>query len=168
MCDLSSCVLQGFDTCGLRQFPAKDMLPQLSVLSLRDNRLTMLADALPADAVHRLQVLDVSGNFLGQLPSYWTAANLAAFSGNWASLRVVGMRPRALRGADTAAEQKASKRMLALSGAPSGVQATAKALALLLRRQAAVAQPPRLPPVVVCSQMHEELLRPADELAMLT
>ena len=39
---------------------------------------------------------------------------------------------------------------------------------LLLRRQAAVAQPPRPPPFVVYSGLHEALLQEADELAVVT
>ena len=142
--------MQGFDTCGLWQFPAQDILSRLTLLTLRDNDLASLCKALPADNVRNLRVLDVSGNPLGQPPGCaMTAANLAAFAGDWAALRVVGIRPRALQ------------------DAPSRLWDSVEALTVLLMRQAAAAQPPRAPPVVVYSGLHERLLLEADELGVI-
>jgi Leucine Rich Repeat len=147
-------LLQVFESCGLKESPATAILSRLTLLSLRDCCLTVLQDALPAKAVQNLQVLDLSGNSLGQLPDArvtpWTTTNLRAFSdGNWASLRVLGIR------------------LPARSKVSSGLQATATALNEVLQKQAAAVQPPRPPPVVVYSRMHEELLWPADVLAVV-
>ena len=143
-------MLQGFGRCGFDQSPATAILTQLTLLSMRDNRLTDLSAALPADSVQTLQVLDMSGNLVRWLPATRTAAeNVAAFGSNWESLRVLGIRPR----------EHCSP--------PLGLTAAATAVARLLRLQAAAAHPPRPPPVVVYSSRHEHLLRPADELGML-
>jgi hypothetical protein len=159
-------ILQVFDTCGLQQSPAAAIVSRLTLLGLRNNRLTKLPDALPAGAVHSLQVVDVSGSSLGQAPRcYMTAANRAAFSGSWDSLRVLGIRPREVH--DIACGRKARARLLARLNAPYGPKATAKALTKLLRKEALAAQPPRLPPIVVYCDMHEELLWPADRLAVI-
>ena len=91
----------------MRQFPALDILSQLTLLNLRDNELVRLADALPPEAVQSLRVLDISGNPLVEMLSCAvTAANLAAFSGNWASLRVVGIRPGTTRHASWTAQPR--------------------------------------------------------------
>ena len=139
--------------CGLREVPATVILPCLSLLNLRNNGITTLANALPAGAVRNLRGLDLSSNALGRPPDahtiHWTDANVAAFSGNWESLQVQGIRLPA---------------QCYLTGKS---KTTAKTLSIMLRRQAAAAQPPRQPPVVVYSQLHQELLRPADELAMV-
>ena len=82
-------------------------------------------------------------------PNLQEAANLAAFAGDWAALRVVGIRPRALQ------------------DAPSRLWDSVEALTVLLMRQAAAAQPPRAPPVVVYSGLHERLLLEADELGVI-
>ena len=143
-------VLQGFGRCGFEQSPATALLTQLTLLSLRDNRLTKLATELPADSVQSLRVLDLSGNPLRWLPASLAAAeNVAAFGSNWESLRVLGIRPR----------EHCSP--------PLGLTAAARAVARLLRQQTAAAQPPRPPPIVVYSSRHEHLLQPADELATL-
>ena len=109
-----------------------------------------MTHVLPADAVQNLRVLDVSGNPLGRPPdppiTYWRDANIMAFSGSWAQLQVLGIRPPRNTGR---------------------VRATADTLRIKLRRQAAAAQPLRPPPIVVFSKLHEELLRPADELAVV-
>ena len=147
-------MLRGLNTCGLRENPAKDSMSRLTLLSLRDNHLTGVADALPSDAVQQLRVLDISGNLWGQAPrahmTPWTAKNLAAFSNNqWPSLRVLGIRPW-------------------LQGhASSGLKVTADALQQVLQQQAAVAVPPRPPPIVVHSDVRQELLLPADDLAVV-
>jgi hypothetical protein len=73
-----------------------------------------------------------------------------AFSGSWAQLQVLGIRPPPFT--------EVSGRL----------RATADILRSMLRRQAAAAQPPRPPPIVVFSKRREELLRPADELAVVT
>jgi Leucine Rich Repeat len=155
-------MLQAFDTCGLAESPAAAILSQLTLLSLRNCRLTTLADALPTDAVRNLRVLDLSGNPLGRPPNAnkarWSPANLTAFSaGNWASLKVLGIRP------------------LAQGKVTRGLEGTVTALKQLLRRQADAAQPPRPPPVVIYSEpmlcgvlhMPDKLLQPADKLAVV-
>jgi hypothetical protein len=146
-------MLQGLNTCGLRENPAKGVMSRLSLLSLRDNHLAAVADALPSGAVQNLRVLDISGNLWGQAPSahmtQWTAENLAAFSNSsWPSLRVLGIRPW-------------------LGDVSRGLKATADALKRVLQQQAAAAQPPRPPPIVVHSDVREELLLPADDLALV-
>ena len=134
---------------------ASAIVSRLTLLSLRDNGLTELADVLPASAVQSLRVLDLSGNCFGEGPHDeeppWAAENMEAFaSSNWANLQVLGIRP------------------LMMKAVPSGMQAQqAQELELLLRRQAAAAQLPRPPPVVVYSDLNAELLQPADKLAVV-
>jgi Leucine Rich Repeat len=144
-------MLQAFISCDLAESPAIAVLSQLTLLSLRGNCLSTLTDALPADAVQNLRVLDISGNPLGWPPdptiTYWRDANIAVFSGSWAQLQVLGIRPS-----------------LKVTGR---IRATADTLRIKLRQQAAAAQPPRPPPIVVFSELREELLRPADELAVV-
>lgn len=130
------------------------VLTRLTLLSLRDNCLTELAAVLPASAVQSLRVLDLSGNCFGRGPHDheppWTANQMAAFaSGSWANLQVLGIRP------------------LTTYAVPSGMQAQAHALELLLQQQAADAQPPRPAPIVVYSDLNSELLRPSDKLAVV-
>ena len=146
-------MLQGLNTCGLRENPATDVMSRLTLLSLRDNHLTGVADALPSDAVQNLCVLDISGNLWGQPPkahkTLWTAENLAAFSNNqWASLRVLGIRPW-------------------LSQGSHHLAVTADVLERVLQEQAAAALPPRPPPVVVHCGVRQELLLQADNLAVV-
>ena len=148
-------MLQVLAGCGLVCLPATAFNSQLTLLGLRDNFLATLADALPAaDMLQNLRVLDVSGNPLGQPPdpraAQWADENIAALSGNWPHLQVLGIRPHV------------NMKMT------DGLMSTAKSLQRLLRRQAAAAQPPRLPPVVVYSEQQEVLLRPVDELAVVT
>ena len=127
------------------------LLTQLTLLRLRQCWLTKLADALPAEAVRNLKILDISGNCFDQMPDGtgpWTAENITAFSsGNWASLQVLGVRP-------SSTHHEAD-----------GCEATADALGAVLQQQAAAAQPPRPEPVVVYSELHEEFLLPAEDLA---
>jgi hypothetical protein len=146
-------MLQGLNTCGLRENPAKDVMTRLTLLSLRDNHLAVVADALPNAAVRNLRVLDISGNVWGQPPkahkTLWTAENLAAFSNNqWASLRVLGIRPW-------------------LSQGSHHLTVTAYVLERVLQEQAAAALPPRPSPVVVYSDLNAELLQPSDRLAVV-
>ena len=129
------------------------LLTQLTLLHLRQCWLTKLADALPAEDVCNLKILDISGNCFGQTPDGtgpWTAENITAFSSsNWANLQVLGVRP-SLRHHEAA-----------------GFEATADALGAVLQQQAAAAQPPRPAPIVVFSEMHAELLLPADNLGVV-
>jgi hypothetical protein len=141
--------------------PATAFNSQLTLLGLRDNCLATLSDALPAaDVLQNLRVLDISGNPLGRAPNaratQWTAENTAAISGNWPNLHVLGILG------------SLSHRPRVRLEVTDGLLFTAKLLQRLLRRQAAVAQPPRPPPVVVFSEQQEALLRPADELAVVT
>jgi hypothetical protein len=148
---LLSRMVQGIEWCQLDASPAAAILTRLTLLHLRENSLNNLADTLPADGVRNLKVLDISGNCFGQKPDTmgpWTAENIAAFSsGNWANLQVLGIRPSSRYG----------KR--------DSFEATADALGAVLQQQAAAAQPPRPAPIVVYSELHEELLSPAQNLA---
>jgi hypothetical protein len=146
-------MLQGLNTCGMRDNPARDIMSRLTLLSLRDNHLAVVADALPNAAVRNLRMLDISGNVWGQPPkahkTLWTAENLAAFSNNeWASLQVLGIRPW-------------------LSQGSHHLTVTADVLKRVLQEQAAAALPPRPPPIVVHDDVRQELLLPADDLAVV-
>ena len=154
-------MLQGFERCGLRENPAKDILTRLTLLSLRHNELASLSDALPATSVHNLRLLDISGNNIGgenkELIAYpsssatvWPAGNIAAFECGWASLQVLGIQPRQP------------------SAARNGLRATAKELQRLLQRQADVAGSQRPPAAVVWKWGDQRLLRPAEDLAVIT
>jgi hypothetical protein len=127
------------------------ILTRLMLLSLRESCLSQLADVLPANAVHTLRVLDLSGSCLGEEQPSWTTENMEAFaSSNWANLQVLGIRP------------------IMMDAVPSGMQAQAHALEVLLRQQAAAAQPSwRQPPIVVYSELNVELLQPSDNLAVV-
>ena len=134
--------------------PAAAILTRLTLLSLRESCLSQLAHVLPANAVHMLRVLDLSGSCLGEGPydhePPWTTENMEAFaSSNWANLQVLGIRP------------------MMMEAVPSGMQAQARALEVLLRQHAAAAQPSRQPPVVVDSDLNAELLQPSDRLAVV-
>lgn len=74
---------------------------------------------------------------------------MAIGGSSWAQLQVLGIRPPFL---------------LKVTGR---LRATADTLRIKLRRQAAAAQPPRPPPAVAFSELHEELLLSADELAVV-
>lgn len=153
-CSLLTQLVQGIDWCQLDVSPAAAVLTRLTLLSLRENRLTDMADVVPAGAGHSLQVLDISGNYFGEEPgdtAPWSAANMAAFSsGNWANLRVLGTRP-ALNFDEM-----------------DGFEATADALGtVLLQHQAAAAQPPRPAPVVVYAELHGKISA-TEDLAVVT
>jgi hypothetical protein len=149
-------MLQGIEWCQLESSPAVALLTRLTLLRLRECCLTDLADALPAQAVWNLKVLDISGNHFGEKSNGmapWTAENVAAFSsGIGANLQVLGIRPSCRYIED--------KR--------HSLEATADALGAVLQQQAAAAQLPRPAPIVVFSEVHAELLLPAENLAVLT
>ena len=130
------------------------VLTRLSLLNLHDNRLTDLADVLPAEAVHNLKIVNIGGNSFGEKPdgvAPWTAENIAACSsGDWANLQVLGIRP------------------LVRPYEADSLEATADALGTVLQQQAAAAQPPRPAPIVVYSALHKELLLPVEDLAEVT
>ena len=148
-------VLQGLDYCSLQENPAKDILTRLTLLSLSGNQLNALPHALPAETVHNLRLLDISHNALsnpqpaGGVAS-WAAENILAFDSGWASLQVLGMQG------------------MIPSRVDPGLRAAAKVVQRLLQRQADAAEPRRPPAIVVCDTVHEELLRPARELAVVT
>ena len=148
-------VLQGLEYCSLQENPAKDILTRLTLLSLNGNQLNALPHALPAETVHNLRLLDISRNALltpqpaGGTAS-WAAENILAFDSGWASLQVLGIQS------------------IIPSLVDPGLTATAKVVQRLLQRQADAAEPRRPPATVVCDCMHEELLRPARELAVVT
>ena len=135
---------------------------RLTLLSLRYNQLATLSDALPAMSVHNLRLLDISGNNISgdnkDLFAYppprstttWPAGNIAAFECGWASLQVLGIQPR----------QPA--------GARNGLRATAKQLQQLLQRQMDAAGSQRPPATVVWKWGDQKLLRPAEDLAVIT
>ena len=148
-------LLQGLDYCNLQENPAKDILTRLTLLSLYGNQLNALPDALPAETVHNLRLLDISGNALlfpqptgGIVP--WAAENILAFDSGWASLQVLGIQTRTPGLVNP------------------GLTATARVVQRLLQRQADAAEARRPPATVVWDCMHEELLRPARELAVVT
>ena len=149
-------LLQGLDYCNLHVNPAIEILTQLTLLSLNGNQLNAMPDALPAETVHNLRLLDISGNALlfpqpaggGIVP--WAAENILAFDSGWASLQVLGIQTRTPHRVDR------------------GLRATAKVLQRLLQRQADAAESCRPPATVVCDEVHEQLLRPARELAVVT
>lgn len=154
-------MLQGFECCGLRENPAKDVLTRLTLLSLRHNELSTLSDALPATSVHNLRLLDISGNNINgdnrELLAYppssattWAAGNIAAFECGWASLQVLGIQPRQP------------------SGAGNRLRANAKQLQRLLQLQADAAGLQRPPAAVVWKWGDQKLLRPAEDLAVIT
>jgi Leucine Rich Repeat len=152
---LSIHLLQGLNYCNLQENPAIPILSRLTLLSLSGNQLNALPDALPADAVHNLRVLDISGNALlspqpagGIIP--WAAENILAFDSGWSSLQVLGIQSSCPYHEDP------------------GLTATAKVLQRLLQRQADAVEPRRPPPTVVCDMVHDQLLRPARELAAVT
>ena len=148
-------VLQGLDYCNLQDNPAKGVLTRLTLLSLHGNALNALPNALPAETVHNLRLLDISGNaLLSPQPAggsvAWAAKNILAFDSGWSSLQVLGIQSVSPYHEDPR------------------LTATAKVLQRLLQRQTDAAEPPRPPATVVCDYMHEQLLRPARELAMVT
>lgn len=149
-------MVQGIEWCQLGVSPALAILTQLTLLRLCECCLTELADVLPGEAVWNLRVLDISGNHFGDKAdgvAPWTAENIAAFSsGNWANLRVLGIRPS----------------LRYIEDKRNGLAATADALDAVLWQQAAAAQPPRPAAIVVYSELHEELLLPAEDLAVVT
>ena len=148
-------MLQGFEGCGFRENPAKDILTRLTLLSLRNNELADLPAALPAATVHNLRLLDISGNrpLEKRQPDKsgyrWHAENIAAFQCGWASLRVLGI---------VAARD------------PTSMRATAQKLQRLLQLQADAAQPCRRPAVVAfdSSDGTKRLLQPACNLAEIS
>ena len=145
-------ILQGLHTCGLTGNPASSCLTQLTLLSLRGNRLSSLAGVLAAGRVHSLAVLDLSDNKLGQPPEArstpWNTANVTAFpAGGWRSLQVLGIRP----------------------GAPAedgALESTAQALEQLVL-QGRAAQQPQLTVVHRHGDQEGLLLRGADELGAI-
>ena len=153
--DLLTLLLQALDYCNLTENPAVDILTRLTLLSLYGNELNALPNALPADSVYNLRVLDISNNpMLSQQPAGgivpWAAENILAFARGWASLQVLGIQNMCTSRKDT------------------GLRATARVVQRLLQQQADAAEPRRLPATVVCDMMHEQLLRPARELAVVT
>jgi hypothetical protein len=148
-------VLQGLDCCSLQENLAKDILTRLTLLSLYGNQLNALPHALPAETVHNLRLLDISHNaLLTPQPAgggvSWAAENILAFDSGWASLQELGIQG------------------IFPSRVDAGLTATAKVVQRLLQRQADAAEPRRPPAIVVCDCTHEELLRPARELAVVT
>jgi hypothetical protein len=145
---LTPAFLQGFNYCNLQENPAKDILTRLTLLSLSENSLRNLPDALPAGTVHNIRVLDISYNdqlFRQQNSMTWAAEDIIAFDSGWASLAVLGIQRHPQ---------------------DKGLLATVKVLQRLLQRQADVAKPRRLPATVVYSWRHHcELLSPAEDLA---
>lgn len=148
-------MLQALEYCNLHENPAVGILTRLTLLSIYGNQLLALSDALPAEAVHSLRLLDISSNALlspqptgGIVP--WAAEDILAFDSGWANLQVLGIQTRCPNIVD------------------QGLTATARVVQRLLQRQADAAEPRRPPPTVVCDWVHEELLRPARELAKIT
>ena len=160
MCTVSlTLLLQGLVYCNLHENPAVGILTRLTLLSLYGNQLNALPEALPAEAVHSLRLLDMSGNALlspqptlqptgGIVP--WAAENILAFDSGWASLQVLGIQTTSPYHEDP------------------GLTATARVVQRLLQRQADTAKPCRPPPIVVCDMVHDQLLLPARELAVVT